>query len=144
MPRLALFNMGFGFFLLFFASLVGVLLVWLTSDAIVVKPEVLTSWPYILLKSSHGHTSLFGIVQVLFGLSLPYSNLSARFKLWQTVCLSWGSLTMAFLLLFRAQAKPTIDIDLLGFIIGLGLSAFFIALFGHFLALFKRVFAKSF
>ena len=72
--------MAFGFFVIVLAACLGTFLVRQVEVYEETRQELLSSWGYLLLKSSHGHTNLFGILHILFGLSLPYSYFSIKIK----------------------------------------------------------------
>lgn len=124
-------NLIVGFGLVIFAAFMGSFLAWSSADYIQHAPELLDSWQYILLRSAHGHTSLFGILHVLFGLSLTYSALEARVKKLQSLGLFSGSLSMAVLMTIRSVLTEPSSIDLLGFLVGLLLSLAALSLVSH-------------
>ena len=123
MARLSILNMLIGFTILFIAACGGPFLAQITTDEFIQTDTPLNNWLFTLLKSAHGHTNLFGMIHILLGITLPYSCLSTKTKRLQTIGLSMGSFSMSFLLILRAFQGPKNDIDYLGMLIGLCLSA---------------------
>ena len=131
MPRLALFNLVVGFSLVFFAACSGAFLALSTTRAFIQDPRELSSWSHTLLVSAHGHTSLFGILHCLFGLSLPYSSLPLRLKKMQSAGLFAGAVAMSLMLIYRAASLPQPGFEIPGAITGTLLSAALVALGSH-------------
>ena len=144
MPRIALFNMMFGFGVLFFAAAAGVFLSQDITSSIIHDEKYLTSWVYILKRSAHAHTNLFGMLHVLFGLTLPYSELSSRCKYYQTIGLVCGTVAMAVGLLLQAWQGPKDSIyDLIGLFMGLLLGAALLTLISHASGIYMKFSRKS-
>lgn len=139
MPRLALLNMALGFLILFLAASAGAFVSFDMTQAFLHDAKQLHSWQSTLLQSSHGHTNLFGILHILFGLTLPYSPLAARWKVLQTGGFALGVLAMGPLLMLRAYGGVSDSFDALGLTIGLGLSAALASLATHMAALFLKL-----
>lgn len=102
MPFLKTLNFFLGFLFLFLASSSGFFLAKESSFAILEAKEILTSWAYVLQKSAHAHTNLFGLLHVAFGVSLSSSLLSLRIKIFQTLGFFLGGLAMSLLLFLRS------------------------------------------
>ena len=131
MPRLSVLNMLIGFSLIFFAAAGGPFLAFDATDAFIHDPTIISSWLFTLLSSAHGHTNLFGMLHVLFALSMPYSTLSPRVKKLQTVGFGLGSFGMSVLMVIRANMGPVAGYDLLGLFTGVCLSAALAAIGVH-------------
>ena len=131
MPRLSILNFLLGFLAIFFAASSGLFIANDMSQAYISNNEMLKSWQMTLLKSAHGHTNLFGILQILLGITIPYSNLSYKIKVFQTWAIFAGTLTMSLLLCLRAFRSPYFGYDFLGLLIGALLSGSLISLALH-------------
>lgn len=123
MPRIGIVNILIGFFAILLASCGGFFLATEADKAFLMDKQLLNSWQYTLLKSAHGHLNLFGMLHILVGLSIPYSQLSKSYLVVQTCALCMGTLTMAVLLLSRAFSGIPEGQDLLGIFIGINLTA---------------------
>jgi hypothetical protein len=131
MPRLGIFNLALGFFLLSLALAGGTFLSFYSTNAFLMDKSLLGSWWFTLARSAHTHASQFGVLHVLFGLSLPYSPWSPRFKMLQTILLGSGSFAMSALLLLRGLGEASSSFDLLGLLIGLGVMGALATLASH-------------
>ena len=139
MSRLALTNMVIGFVIVFLSASLGTFIVNTMTELYVTAPEHLAAWQHTLARSAHGHSSLCGLVHILFGLTLPYSRLSERSKLWQAGGILAGSIAMGPLLLLKSLSEPSLDLDLLSLLMGLLLSLFLFALIFHAFGIFLRI-----
>lgn len=128
MPRLAIFNLFLGFCAIFIAACVGPFLALEITQNYLQNPAELGAWDLSLLKSSHGHTTLFGVLHICLGLTFPYTRLSVKFKFAQTCGLGLGTLAMSFLLVLRAYAGPYTGFDGLGLVTGLCLALALVSL----------------
>ena len=131
MPRLAVANMAIGFFVLFFAAAAGAFLASDITAGYLRDKAILDSWTLALSKSSHGHTNLFALTHVAFGLTMPYSTLSPRVKLWQTIGFAAGTVGMGPGMLVRAYIAPAAGLDAAQIVVGLLLSCALAAFFTH-------------
>lgn len=131
MPRLAILNMLIGFMTLFFAAAAGSFIATSMTDAFLHDKAIIDTWTHLLQRSAHGHTNLFGLIHICFGLTMPYSALTPRIKLFQTVGLSLGTCAMGPLMLWRAAAGPSENVDMSSFVIGSLLSAALVAMGAH-------------
>ena len=143
MPRLAIFNMMFGFLILSLAAAAGAFIATDISDGFLRDPAILDSWLLLLQRSAHGHTNLFGILHVVLGLTMPYSVLSPRSKLWQTIGLGLGSAAMGPGLMVRAYLGPAEGVDFTSAALGLMLSAALLALASHAFGLAGRILGRA-
>jgi len=135
MPRLAILNMAIGFFVVFVAASAGAFISLDITHAFLYDEESLHRWQLLLHRSAHGHTNLFGMLHILFGLTLPYSLCSQRIKIWQTAGLLLGCVAMGPGMILRGAAGPTAATDGLGIALGLLLSATLLAVASHALGL---------
>lgn len=93
---------------------------------------VLASWAFRLSRSAHAHTNLFGMLHILFGITESYSALPDRFKMWQTLGLTFGTLAMSVGLLIQSQVLPEESGSwYLEIMLGALLSASLLAMFSH-------------
>lgn len=139
MPRLAIVNMLIGFAVLFLAAAAGSFIATSLTEAFLHDKALLDTWSTLLQRSAHGHSNLFGLIHICYGLTLPYSMLSRRIKLWQTVGLGLGTIAMGPLMMWRASAGPSEAVDLTSALIGACLSAALIALAAHALGLWMKL-----
>lgn len=131
MPRIALINMLIGFSALCLAAAAGAFLSMDLTKNYVLDPASIHNWHSLLTKSSHGHFNLFGILHILFGLTLPYSQLAARWKKLQTFGFAAGLVAMGPCMLYKASQAPSLGIQVIDLLIGVLLSASLLALFSH-------------
>ena len=143
MPRLAILNMTLGFFLITLAAAAGPFIAADMTKAFLYDAAQLSSWQITLHTSAHGHTNLFGMTHVLFGLTLPYSALSPRLKILQTIGLGAGSFAMAVLMTLRGGLGPVAGLDALEIATGVLLSAALAALLSHAAGLLVRVLRRA-
>ena len=139
MSRLALANMVIGFVLVFLSASLGTFIVNQMTELYVTAPQHLAAWQHTLARSAHGHSTLCGLVHILFALTLPYSRLSARLKLWQALGILAGSIAMGPLLLLKSLTPPTLDLDILSVVMGLLLALFLFAIIFHAFGIFLRL-----
>ena len=141
MPRIGLFNMTLGFLLIFLAASGGAF-VAVNATHRFLEGEIAARWGEVLQASSHGHTSLFGLIHILFGLTLPYSMLSQKTKVLQTVGIAFGALAMGPMMLVRSAFGPSSSYEGVGVVLGVMLSvalgAICIHVYGLMLSLLKR------
>jgi hypothetical protein len=142
-PRLGLLNMTIGFALIFLAAALGPFVATEITSGYLRDKALLETWRLLLQKSSHGHTNLFGMLHVAFGLTLPYSALSGRLKKLQTVGLVLGSCAMGPVLLVRAALGPVDGIDLTEIVAGAFLSCALAAIALHAYGLALKTFRRG-
>lgn len=131
MPRIAVINFVIGFFVLFVAAGAGAFIATDLTNAFVRDQVLLNSWSAVLSRSAHGHTNLFALMHICFGLTLPYSIFSQRIKIFQTVALAAGTFAMGPLMILRSQMPPSENYDAVGIAIGVCLSAALVMIFSH-------------
>jgi hypothetical protein len=139
MPKIAIFNMAIGFLIIFFMAAAGTFLAYDITQGFLKDHVILESWQHMMSRSAHGHGNLFGIIHIAFGLTLPYSVFSLRFKRLQTFGLLLGSFAMGFLLHLKGMSGPTEAIDILNVVIGVCLSLWLISIASHCYALFSKL-----
>ncbi len=138
MARLNILNMAIGFIVLFIAACAGAFVSFDMTQAFLKDTSQLSTWQTTLLQSAHGHTNLFGLLHIVFGLTAPYSALSPKIKAWQTAGLFAGVIAMGPLLMIRASYAPSNSFEGIGLVIGALLSASLLALASHAAALFFK------
>lgn len=138
MRRIAIFNMAFGFALIFIAACGGVFVALRATESYLQGISV-APWEAMLRASSHGHTNLFGVIHVLLGLTIPYCRSSILFDRVKTFGLMAGSVAMGPLLLIRAANGPTVSTDSIGVVIGSCLALALAAILAHTLGIFSRL-----
>lgn len=141
MQRLGILNMFIGFALIFVAASAGA---FVAVDAThrFLDGNSVASWRDMLQASSHGHTTLFGLIHTLFGLTLPYSVLSSRLKKLQTAGIFCGAFAMGPMMMIRAALGPTPTFEWNGLLIGGLLSCALFAIAGHAYGLFAKFLAR--
>jgi len=135
MSKVSLTNFLIGFFLIFISASSGAFLANEISIKYISENNILDSWSSLIQKSAHGHTNLFAIIHICFGLTFPYSVANKLVKKLQTVGLFLGSFAMSVLMMVRSFYPPVSQTDYLGFIIGIFLSAALVALLTHMLGI---------
>jgi hypothetical protein len=131
MPRLALFNLTFGFIVLFLAAAAGPFLATEITSGYLRDRALLETWQLALQKSAHGHANLFGLIHVAFGLTMAHSILPLWMKKAQTVGLMLGSISMGLVMLVRAAVGPVEGIDPTEIVLGITLSCALAAIGTH-------------
>lgn len=143
MPRICLFNILFGFILIFLSSSAGIFLSFDQTRAHLSDEMELLSWWMQLSASAHGHTNLFGMLHVLLGLTMPYAHQGFRLSVAKTVGLGLGSISMSLLMYFKALGQPTLEYDFLGVLIGICLSLALASIALHMLGLAMKLVRNS-
>lgn len=138
MTRMSLLNIAWGFTLIFIAACGGVFVALNTTESFIQGP-VRPEWQALLETASHGHVSLFGIIHILLGLTLPYTRSSVFESRLKSIGVGLGSLAMGPLLLIRGVLGPTLSTELNGVLIGVCLSCALFAIAYHALGLFIKV-----
>lgn len=128
MPRIGLLNMVVGFIFIFLSASAGFFLATEHTRIHIRDNTELLSWWVQLSASAHGHTNLFGMLHILFGLTFPYSVLNLKTKVIQSIGLLLGSFAMSILMFIRALSKPNLEYDALGIVTGVFLSAALISI----------------
>lgn len=142
MRRVALINLTIGFFCIFIAACGGVFVALRLTESFVTG--VLTpNWEAALHASSHGHTSLFGMIHIVMGLTMPYARSSDRMDVLKTIGLFSGAVAMGPMMMIRAALGPTLSTDWSGILVGFGLSLALVAIFFHAISLLRRVLERG-
>ncbi len=144
MPRIALINMTLGFFIVATAACCGAFLATDITTNFISDPEQVNSWRSLLEKSAHGHTNLFGILHIVFGLTIPYSQLSLKMKKLQTAGLLAGTIAMSVGLFIMAALEPSTDVNFMGIMLGTFLSCSLASIFSHGYGLLMKTRRKTF
>ncbi len=144
MSRIAFGNIIFGFTVIFFAAIYGAVMAFDSADTMARAPMEMLSWGNTLVKSSHGHTNLFGLLHICFGLTFAFSALPKKWQILQSFFLGCGTFAMGPLMIARAKSGlPKVGIDFLGGFIGLFLSLALAAILMHIVGLGIRSFKHS-
>jgi NADH:ubiquinone oxidoreductase subunit K len=132
MRKMATLNILLGFITLFFLAMSGLFLRKEVVDQYLASPDGLQSWRYMLMRSAHGHGNLFAIIQILYGVSLPYARSRNIARIFQTMGFFLGAFAMSTLVFLEAQSKPSpIGWSLNQLCIGACISAWSIAMVWH-------------
>lgn len=131
MPRLGLANMTFGFAIMFLAASAGPFLATELTSGYLRDKALLGTWMSTLQTSAHGHTTLFALLHVALGLTLPYSSFSTRMKTAQSIGLGLGTIAMGTVMLVRAVLGPVDGVDLTEVVMGVMLSCALAAIGTH-------------
>jgi hypothetical protein len=131
-------NMAWGFTLIFVAACGGVFVALDTTESFIRGP-VQPEWQALLHTASHGHVTLFGVIHVLLGLTIPYTRSSSFENRLKSIGIGLGSLAMGPLLLVRAVIGPTLSTELNGVLIGVCLSCALIAIAYHALGIMLKI-----
>ena len=138
MPKIGLFNMAFGFAVMAFAAAAGGFIAWDINQMALEGGKEISDWSIMLRRSAHGHTNLFGMIHILFGLTLPYSTFSLKLKKLQSIGLVLGTIAVSVGLFLQSYKGPTSSIDLLGLVEGAFLSCALVAIASHSYSLFFK------
>ncbi len=140
MPRLSIMNMLIGFAVLFITAAAGAFIsIDFTRDYLL-DPTQTLNWAAVLYRSAHGHVNLFAILHICFGLTLPYSQLSNKFKILQTAGLFSGIIAMGPGLIIKASLQPSTAIQVSDILIGTLLFAALLSLLSHAVGLSMKLF----
>ncbi len=126
MPRIALWNLFFGFMLICFAAAAGALVANEMTNAFLdalsgARPPA-RDWMMTLQASAHGHTNLFGMLHIATGLTMPYARQGEGTRRLVTAGLTLGSIAMGPLLIWRSMIPPSRALDVNGLLTGICLS----------------------
>lgn len=142
MRRIALINIALGFFLIFVAASGGAFVALRLTESFI-QGNISPTWEAVLQTSSHGHTSLFGIIHILMGLTIPYARSTPRLDVLKTIGMFCGSMAMGPLMIIRASLGPTSSTEWNGLLVGTCLSLALVAIFVHAASLLGRVLERG-
>ena len=135
MPRIALWNILFGFVVICLAAASGAIVANDMSNAFLdtLSPGggASNDWTLTLQGSAHGHVNLFGMIHIALGLTMPHAHQTPRLRKVITAGLTMGSIAMGPLMIWRSFLLPTREIELNGIIIGIFLCCSLAALMAH-------------
>ena len=132
MRKLAACNILSGFFLLFFAGMMGLFLRMEVVQHYFLFSERPLPWRLALFRPSHAHGTLFALVQVVFGLTIPYSFCKKRSLVLQSIGIGLGAWVMSIFVFFEAYARPDPAIwSWNQLLIGVGLGTWMLAMAWH-------------
>jgi len=137
--HLKILNLLFGFFLIFLSSCGGFFIGLMTQLALTSDRLFLSTPFYLLQKSAHSHTNLFGLIHIAFALTLRDSKLSSRSKIYQTWGLFLGSLSMSLLMILRSLTLGTNVSELMKYFSIIFLCFYILAVFTHCYGLLLRL-----
>jgi hypothetical protein len=123
--------MFLGFLVLTLVAAAGSFVATDVTVAYLRDQKALETWRLLIAKSSHGHTNLFAMIQILYGLTMPYSPLSNRVKKLQSLGLFLGILAMGPVMLIRGYLGPMESLDLVEVCLGTMLSCALLSLLSH-------------
>ena len=124
--------------MIFVAACGGAFVALRTSETFI-SGTLTPQWEAVLQASSHGHTALFGVIQILLGLTMPYARSSKMIDQLKSLAIFSGSFAMGPLLLIRASLGPTLSTELNGVLIGVCLSLALFGILWHLIGLLARV-----
>jgi hypothetical protein len=130
MPKLALYNIAFGFAFICIAAAAGAFVSTALTEQFLAGIQH-KDWLLTLKTSAHGHSNMFGMIHILFGLTLPYSKMSLKTKKLQTVGIALGSLAVSAGLLVIGIRGPVPGIHIVEVLNGALLSCALLGLLVH-------------
>ena len=86
MPRIAILNILIGWVAIVISAFGGVFIANDLASEFVINSGFQDSWRAVITQSSHGHFNMFGMLHIFMGLTMPYSLLSQRVKLFKLGC----------------------------------------------------------
>lgn len=131
MRQIARLNMCVGFAVITIAAAAGSFIAHDMTESFLRDKTYLESWQMTLLQSAHGHTNLFGLLHIAYGLTCAYSLSSLKRKKLESLGLFCGTFAMAVLMLLRSYGGPTEKLDALEILTGVLLSCALVALASH-------------
>lgn len=135
MPRIALWNLFFGFLLVCIAAAAGPIIANDLTNSFAGQLEAgiphTRDWLTTLQASAHGHLNLFGVLHVLTGLTMPHARQTQKLRMFVTAGLCAGAMAMGPMLLWRSHVIPARQIDPSGVVIGVLLVFALTALVTH-------------
>ncbi len=138
--KLMAMNMLCGFFLLFFCGLMGVFLRMEVVQQYVFSPGISDSWRISLFRSSHAHGTLFALLQIVYGLSIPYSSSRNFTRIFQSIGIGIGAWVMSLLVFLESYSTPSVSTWTWNQLcIGIGLSLWMLAIASHGYGLAARI-----
>jgi len=130
MPKLALYNMALGFAWICVAAAAGAFVSTSLTEQFLNEIQH-KDWLLTLKTSAHGHTNMFAVIHILFGLTMPYSMVNNRVKRLQTYGITLGTIAVAFGLLAIGFRGPVRGLHLFEVLTGAFLSCALLALIVH-------------
>ena len=144
MSKVSLVNILIGWIGLVISAFAGVFIANDLSTEFINHSELSETWKSIILQSAHGHSNMFSMIHILFGLSCSYSDYSNRTKLIQTVMLFLGIIAMGPLLYIRSNIKPTPEMGLVEISIGICLCLCLLSMCSHCLGIASKLFKRPY
>ncbi len=132
MRKIAACNILAGFFLLFFIGMMGFFLRIEVVQQYLFSSQTSSSWRISLFRSAHAHGTLFALIQIVYGLSIPYSCCKKTALLLQSIGLALGAWVMGVLVFFESHSTPDLSSwSWNQLCIGGGLGAWMVAIAWH-------------
>lgn len=135
MPRIAQWNLFFGFLIICLAAAAGALVANDMSNEFINSIESGRSpsrdWMATLQGSAHGHSNLFGMLHITLGLTMPHVRQSHRSRLLITLGLTLGTIAMGPLMIWRSFLPPVRHLESNGILIAIFLCLALISLTIH-------------
>ena len=114
MSKVSLINILIGWIGLVISAFAGVFIASDLSTEFINHSQMSETWKSVIIQSSHGHSNMFSMIHILFGLSLSYSVYTNRTKIIQTIFFM-GIVAMGPLMYLRSNIKPTPELGLVEF-----------------------------
>ncbi len=144
MSKVSLINVLIGWVGLVISAFAGVFIASDLSTEFINHSQMSETWKSVIIQSSHGHSNMFSMIHILFGLSLSYSVYSSRIKLIQTILLFMGLIAMGPLMYLRSNIKPTPDLGLVEVSIGICLSLSLLSMCSHCMGIASKLFKRPY
>lgn len=131
MKKIALIHICTGFWLVFFAAAFGAFIGLQVESSFFHGKDELLSWSFLLLKSAHTHTNMFGFLHILMGLTLAHCKMSLLLEKIIFWLILSGSFTMSILMVIRSFFLPNENLAILMLASGVFLSFSLIGILIH-------------
>ena len=132
MKKIAALNILSGFSMLLFMGMVGVFLRLEVVQHYYFHADMQLPWKVSLFKSSHAHGTLFALIQIVYGLSIPYSICNTPALIFQSIGFLLGTLVMSVFVFLESFSSPNVYAwSLNQFLIGIGLGVWMLAIAWH-------------
>jgi hypothetical protein len=144
MSKVSLINVLIGWLGLVIAAFAGVFIASDISTEFINSSQMSETWKSVIIQSSHGHSNMFSMIHILFGLSLSYSVYTSRVKFIQTIFLFMGLFAMGPLMYLRSNIKPTPEMGWVEVSIGVCLSLSLLSMCSHCLGIASKFFKRPY
>jgi len=144
MSKVSLINVLIGWIGLVISAFAGVFIASDLSTEFINHSQMSETWKSVIIQSSHGHSNMFSMIHILFGLSLSYSVYTNRTKIIQTIFLFMGIVAMGPLMYLRSNIKPTPELGLVEVSIGVCLSLSLLSMCSHCIGIASKIFKRPY